>query len=256
VIFVLATCAAIAVIVSIILAVVLRNRARLLQLRVGKLVGELESLQRAFSRFAPPTVVDEIAAGQSTAASGDKREVTVLFADLQGFTTLAEGLDAAVLVEILNGYFAEMTRVIAAHHGLVSKFIGDGLMATFGAVSPNPWQARDAAEAALGMRAALAGYNEKLRAVARPELKFGVGVHRGVVVAGLIGCEALTEFTVIGDVVNVASRVEGLTRSLGTDILVTEEVRAGLDDRFKLEAMPAKEVKGRTQPVVTWALRG
>ena len=216
---------------------------------------ELGRLERAFARFAPAEVVEEIGA-HGLRESAVKREVTVLFADIQGFTSMSDQLDPAVLVEILNGYFQEMSAAITAHHGHVSKFMGDGLMALFGAIVTNPWQARDATLAALAMREALVSYNGRLRERSLPELKFGVGIHRGSVIAGLIGNEALMEFTVIGDVVNVAARIESLTRKHGADILVSGEVRGGLDDRFRLREMPATEVKGKPEPVVTWAVDG
>lgn len=231
------------------------RRTRVLEARVESATQSLEQLQRAFAKFAPAMVVDEIAArGLTTNAS--KKEVTVLFADLQGFTKMSEQLDPAVLVSMLNGYFARMTEAIRQHHGHVSKFMGDGLMALFGALETNPWQGRDAAEAALAMRAELAGYNEELKSQGLPPLAFGVGIHVGTVVAGVIGSQDLLEFTVIGDAVNVAARVEGLTRAMGVDILVTGDVAKALRGRFKLRSMPASTVKGKSGAIETFALEG
>lgn len=237
------------------IAVRYRQRAGTLALRLRQSSGDLEDLQTAFERFAPATVVDEIAAtGSSTAAQ--KREVTVMFADLQGFTALTDKLDPAQVVDILNGYFRAMSAVITAHRGHVSKFMGDGLMALFGTLDYNPWQTRDAALAALGMRDALARYNETLTNRGLPTLGFGVGIHRGVGVVGVLGCNTLMEFTVIGDVVNVASRVEALTRTHGVDILVTDVVHDALGDGFCLRELPATPVKGKPEPLVTFALTG
>src|SRR5205823_2576867 len=120
-------------------------------------------------------------------------------------------------------------RLEAEHRGHVSKFLGDGILALFGALEANPWQTNDAIHAALAMRGALADYNATLVAAGRPALEMGVGVHRGPVVAGLIGSEGLMEYGVIGRTVNVASRVERLTRTHGVDILITEAARAALD---------------------------
>ena len=167
---------------------------------------------QAFARFAPSEVVEAIIA-QGISTRSETKEVTVLFADLKGFTPLAENLDPAQLVALLNGYFAAMGEVIAAPRGHLAKFIGDGLLALFGALEPNPWQTNDAVHAALAMRAALASYNEALRAEGRPVLAAGIGIHRGPVVAGVVGNAALMEYGVIGRTVNVASRVEGLTLS-------------------------------------------
>jgi adenylate cyclase len=109
---------------------------------------------------------------------------------------------------------------------------------------------------ALDMRSELARYNAELRAHALPELRFGVGIHRGEVVAGIMGNETLSKFSVVGDTINVASRIEGLTRVHAVDLLITEEVKAALDDRFRLRGMPAMAVKGKTQPIVTYHVEG
>jgi adenylate cyclase len=244
-------------IVAVALGLALRasqKRARELQRRVEQSARELERVQRSFARFAPASVVDDIVAGG--AGAPEKREVTVLFADLKGFTAMSDGLDPAALVRVLNGYFAAMSRAISAHRGHVSKFMGDGIMALFGAPDPNPWQTADAVEAALAMRAALVTYNVQLRGGGLPELAFGVGVHRGVAVAGVIGSKELVEFTVIGDTVNVASRIESMTRTHGVDILVTDDVKRHLGDRFRLRAMPPTPVKGKPEPIATWAVEG
>lgn len=118
-----------------------------------------------------------IASGIST--SGERKEVTVLFADLVGYTPLSESLDPAVLVGILNGYFEQMSRAITDYRGHVSTSIGDGLLAMFGALGANPWQANDAAHAALAMRGELQAYNRELESEGLPSLSMGVGLHRG-----------------------------------------------------------------------------
>ena len=230
-----------------------RRRATALQARLERSLVELEKLQHSFSRFVPADVVDEIAT-RGTALRGEKKEVTVMFADLQGFTAMSEKLDPAVLVDVLNGYFKAMSTAIASHHGHVSKFIGDGIMAFFGALETNPWQHNDAVHAALAMRAALAAYNRELAARALPELRVGIGIHKGTVVAGLIGSDQLTEFTLIGDTVNVAARIESLTRQHGVDILITGSVQAGLDPRFQLRSLPPTPVKGKSEPIATFAV--
>lgn len=232
-----------------------RRQAALLEARLMRDARSLELLQLSFARFAPRQVVEDIIArGVSTNAC--KREVTVLFADIKGFTAMSERLDPAVLVEILNGYFKAMSRAVTENKGHVSKFIGDGMMALFGVPEPNPWQANDAAKAALAMTASLAGYNEKLAAQGLPKLSIGIGIHRGTAVAGVIGSEELMEYTVIGGAVNLAARIESLTRQHGVDILVTEPVRAALDPRFQLREFPAAAVKGIAEPVRTYAVDG
>jgi class 3 adenylate cyclase len=223
--------------------------------RLGDAAHELEALQYAFSRFAPATVVDDIIA-RGVSTRSEKKDVTILFADLKGFTPLAERLDPGVLVDILNGWFDRMARAIQAHRGHLSKLIGDGLLAVFGALESNPWQANDAAHASLAMRRALADYNRALRAQGRPELAMGIGIHRGVVVAGVLGATTLVEYGVVGDAVNVAARIEALTRVHDVDVLVTAAVHDALDRRFQVRAMPPAELKGVALPVATFAVDG
>jgi adenylate cyclase len=226
-----------------------RAEARHLRRRLASATTSLEQLQLAFGRFAPQQVIERTIAG-GVAIGAEKKTVTVLFADIVGFTALSETMEPALLVEILNGYFARMSRAIAEHRGHVSKFIGDGILALFGALDPNPWQADDAVLAALAMRDALEAYNGELALAGQPALQVGIGLHRGEAVAGVVGSDELVEFTVIGSTVNLASRVEHLTRRHGADILITRPVREALDARFTLRELPAAAV------VVTYAVRG
>jgi len=214
--------------------------------------GKLERLQGAFSRFAPHDVVDRLAAGQEPPA--ERAEVTVMFADLAGFTPLSERIEPAELVRILNGYHDRMQRAIAAHRGHVALLIGDGLLALFGAFERNPWQSDDAAHAALAMRAEIEAYNRELGTEGLSPLAIGVGVHRGVVVTGLVGSRELWQWSAVGRTVNLAARVQDLTREQGVDILLTEPVRKALDPRFALRELPPRPVRGIAAPVTTWAL--
>jgi class 3 adenylate cyclase len=231
----------------------LASRRRILQQRLAQSERELERLQRSFARFAPAELVERIAA-ERLLAGGERREVTVLFADLRDFTRLSEQLDPAVVLGLLNGYFQAMSAAIQSHHGHITRLMGDGIMSVFGALERNPWHVQDAVEAALDMREALARYNESLAGRGLPPLAFGVGIHCGPVIAGLVGSASMQEFTVLGDVVNVAARVEALTRRLGGDILVTEDVHSVLGDRFKMAAMPPADIKGKSRPILTWAV--
>ncbi len=249
-----------AAVVGLAVALVLQRRAAArtaaaLGARLEAASRELEALQHAFSRFAPATVVEDIIA-QGIATGSARKDVTILFADLKDFTPLAERLEPAVLVTVLNGWLHRMSGAIRAHGGHVSKFIGDGMLALFGALEPNPWQTSDAVRAALAMRAALADYNRDLEARGLPALALGIGIHRGDVVAGVVGSAELVEYGVIGSVVNVAARVERLTREHAVDVLVTDAVRAGLDGRFRVREMPPARVKGVAAPVATFAVDG
>ncbi|MBX3497870.1 MAG: hypothetical protein KF889_00370 [Alphaproteobacteria bacterium] len=230
---------------------VLRRRSRQLHRLVAVSHEKLEQLQREFEHFVPADVVEQLT-GEHGGYVPQRRAVTMLFADLRGFTALSDRLDPAVTVGILNEYFRRMNAVITSHHGHINELVGDGLLALFGALEHNPWQGRDSVLAALDMRAALAAYNEELRAKSLPELRFGIGIHGGEVVAGVMGAGSLNKFTVTGDPINVASRVEGLTSVHEVDLLITEDIRRTLDDRFRLRAMPPMPVKGKREPIVTY----
>lgn len=238
-----------------VVAFTLRRERNTLRRQVEQGSRELERLQKSFSRFAPAVLVERIV-DRGMTDSGERREVTVMFADIRGFTRLSETLDPAVVIEMLNGYFSRMSAVIRAHHGHVTRVMGDGIMSVFGALESNPWHPQDAVEAAIGMRRALAEYNEELKRRGLPELDCGIGIHCGNVVTGLVGSEELMEFTVMGDAVNVASRIEALTRELHADILVTDEVKSRLNGRFGMSKMPPARIKGKTDPVLTWTIHG
>jgi class 3 adenylate cyclase len=244
-------------VVAVLIVILERRRGRravaALERRLEAASRGLESLQQAFSHFAPAEVVEEIIA-QGFSTRSEKKEITVLFADLKGFTALAERLDPEVLVRVLNGYFERVSRAITAHRGHVSKFMGDGVLALFGALEANPWQTNDAVHAALEIRSALADYSATLRGEGLPVLAVGIGIHRGSVVAGVIGSAELVEYGVIGRTVNLAARVQALTRSFVVDVLVTEAARNVLDRRFRLVPMPPTEVKGLPGPLATFAL--
>ncbi len=220
---------------------------------LARTVERVEHIERAFQRFAPLDVVERFAQGD-VVHEPSHRTVTVLFADLKGFTPMSERIAPAVMVDMLNGYFRAMNAALEAHHGHLSRIMGDGLLALFGAFEKNTWQSADAVRAALAMREALARYNVELAARGLERLEFGVGIHVGDVVAGVVGSDHFVEFTVIGDAVNTAARVESLTRQHGVDILVTDDVKAALDDRFTLRAMPPVAVKGKSGAVATWAV--
>jgi class 3 adenylate cyclase len=232
-----------------------RRQIRQLERLVDDTHGKLEQLQLHFARFAPDDVVEQLTEKRGE-VKASRRTVTVLFADLKGFTALCDRLDSEQMVPILNGYFRYMSQAITGHHGRVTELTGDGILALFGALEPNPWQAQDAVLGALAMREALRRYNETLRARALPALELGIGIHRGEVVAGVMGNEELSKFGVVGDTINVAARVERLTRDLSVDVLITEEVRRELDGRFQIRVMPALPVKGKPEPIVTYLVEG
>jgi len=251
--------AAAALLVIAVLAVALvMERARTARLRahLDASARELEHLQQACSRLAPEGVVQRlIEASGADAVEAERKVATAMFIDVVGYTALSERLEPARLARVLNGYLQRMSDVIHEHRGHVSTFLGDGILAYFGALRPNPWQCDDAVSAALAMRDAVARYNAELAGEGLPPLGIGIGIHRGPGLAGLIGARERTEFAFVGPTVNVAARVQGLTRVHGVDILVTDPVRSEIDSRFIVDAMPPEPLKGIAEPVATWAVR-
>ena len=234
-----------------------RARARGLRLaeRLTRSSQALTDLQHAFSRFAPDEVIERVIA-RGIDERGEEKEVTVLFADLFAFTALARSVEPDVLVRVLNGYFDRMSAAITEHRGHVSTFIGDGILAFFGAHAPNPWQTNDAAHAALAMRRALAAYNAELASEGLPTLRIGIGLQRGTGVAGLVGSRELMEFAFVGPPVSEAARVQELTRVHEADIVATRPVIEALDPRFALRALPAAELKGIDEALDVFAVEG
>lgn len=251
----------IAVLVLAVLAVALqrqRRTTRSLQAQLEAAAAELQQLQEACSRLAPAGVVQRLVADGTTAPVDDVAErkiATALFADLVGFTAMSERLEPPVLARVLNGYFQRMSDAIHEHRGHVSTFLGDGILAYFGAIQPNPWQCDDAVRAALAMRAAIVEYNVELVAEGLPALALGIGIHRGPGLAGMIGSRERREYGFVGRTVNLAARVQSLTRVHRVDILITDALRVELDSRCVLAAMPPATVKGIADPVVTYAVK-
>jgi class 3 adenylate cyclase len=228
-------------------------RQRALRAQLEGAAAELQRLQQSCARFAPANVIDRVVTDGADAAA-ERKEITALFADIVGYTALSERLEPKALARLLNGYYQRMSDAIANHRGHVSTFLGDGILAYFGAFEPNPWQSDDALRAALAMRAAVADYSRELESEGLPRLAVGIGLHRGMVLAGLVGSRERSEYACVGRTVNVAARVQVLTREHGVDVLLTEEVRARLDPSFRLRALPATPVKGIDEPVVTYTV--
>jgi adenylate cyclase len=206
-----------------------------------------ESAVREFGRFVNPHVVQEIIAKGGLSRAGESREVTLLFSDIRGFTTLSESRTPQQVVDLLNRYFSKQVDVIFRHGGTLDKFIGDAIMACWGAPIDDPEQARHAVAAALDMADALQAFKRELGDL-EADFDVGIGIHSGPAVVGLIGSEARREYTAIGDTVNLASRIEGLTKGVAR-ILVSEETMRQCGNAFGFIERGSFPVKGRTQPV-------
>ena len=191
-------------------------------------LAEKEFMRDTFGKIVDPEVRDYLLRGQKEGESfqktlgGETREVTVLFCDIRSFTAMSEKMSAEDVVSLLNRYFTALGQCITAHHGIINKYIGDAIMAIFGAPLTSENSALDAYQAALDMRQALVHVNKDLTAAGLPEVHFGIGIHTGPVFAGTIGAENRMEYTVIGDTVNTASRLESLCKSYKVDLLLSQ----------------------------------
>jgi adenylate cyclase len=175
--------------------------------------------------------------------------VSILFQDIRDFTTISERTDPTLLVRMLNQFFTEMVAAVEVESGIVKQFTGDGVMAIFGALREQPDAPARAVRAAIAMVQRLESLNVRLQEQHLPTLRIGVGVHTGEVVAGLIGPDERVEYTVIGDPVNLASRIEGLTKELQATIVISEETASCLGPEFTLGRTATMAVKGKEKPV-------
>jgi len=225
---------------------------RLNQMVVG--LRERQTIREALGRYVGPSVSDVILAGQ-VELGGEERVVTLLFSDVRGFTAMSETMSPPEVVKVLNTYFEQMVESVFAHDGMLDKFIGDGLMAVFGAPRDQPDHALAAVRCAVDMRARLVAVNATLRAAGLHPLQIGIGLHTGPVVVGNIGSSKRTEYTAIGDTVNLAARLEGQTKELATDILMSEDTHAAVAAHVDADRVGPIQVKGKQKGVVVYALR-
>ncbi len=209
---------------------------------------ERERIRETFGKYVSPEVRDEILAGGAP-LGGAVREVTILFSDLRDFTPWVESRPADEVVRDLNTYFSLMEGAIRAHGGLVVQYIGDEIEAVFGAPVAEPRHADHAVAAALEMRRRLAAWNDERRAAGAVIFRHGIGVHTGEVLAASIGSPERLSYALVGDPVNLASRIQGLTKEVGGDLLVSGDTVRRLKEPFALEALPAVRVKGRSAEV-------
>ena len=225
------------------------------QSRLQEAVISQRMMRKRLERYHSPAVIERIAAGAEgtdEALVGDEREATVLFADLVGFTDLCEGMSPRDVVELLNHYFSELTEVIFRHEGTVDKFIGDCIMAVFGAPVAAKDHARRAADAALEMRQALQQLNEALPGTT--PLRFRVGMHSGRVVVGDIGSVRRSDYTVLGATVNLAARLES-TVALPDQIVISGITKEALPESYVTKFAGDRELKGISRRVACYELQ-
>ena len=203
-----------------------------------------------FGQYVPPELVEEMSRDpENYSMAGRKAELTVLFSDVRGFTTISEGLEPDQLAALMNEYLGAMTVVVRRHRGTLDKYIGDAIMAFWGAPVDDPEHAKNAVLTGLEMHVALDELNKDLLARGWPELKIGVGVNTGTMTVGDMGSPVRQSYTVMGDAVNLGSRLEGITKQYGVGMIAGESTRELLKKEFVFRELDRVRVKGKEDPV-------
>jgi len=217
---------------------------------------ELRRTRGTLDRYISPQLVGYVLNHiEEINLAGEKRELTIFFSDVRNFTTLTEQSDPVELIALLNEYLTAMTEIIFKYDGIVDKFIGDGILAYWGAFTPGKNHALLAAKASLEMIRRLEELNKQWQAAGRKPIAIGIGLNTGDVIFGNVGSGKKIEFTVIGDPVNLASRLEGLNKEFGTSIIISEQTRARLGDSAIVRALGGVKVKGKTIETAVYELR-
>lgn len=229
--------------------------AAMLAYRQGARVLARRRLRAAFGQYVSPEVMSRVLRS-GPALGGEMREVSVLVSDLRGFTALCERMAPAEVTEAMNEYLTAMVDRILAHRGMVSDFIGDGILAFFGAPLDDPDHAWHAVQTAVEMQAALAALNARWAAAGKPPLAMGVAVNTGPAFAGTIGAPRKKKFAVLGDTVNTAARIEGLNRQLDTRILAGRATILAVGARVDATSRDTVAVKGKAEPIEVFEVHG
>ncbi|RYG54644.1 adenylate/guanylate cyclase domain-containing protein, partial [bacterium] len=187
---------------------------------------------------------------------GSNKEVTVFLSDIRGFTKFSEGHTPEEVVGMLNEYFGIMVTIITANHGIVDKFVGDAIMAVWGAPNSSGDDQNFALKACLEMRVALGELNKRRLSIGQSAIMIGMGLHTGRAISGTIGSNERMEYTVIGDTVNLTARIEASTKSFGTDLLVSDAIVASLPSTYLYSLAGEAEVKGKSEPIKMYLVRG
>ena len=217
---------------------------------------ELRRTRGTLDRYISPQLVGYVLNHlEEINLAGEKRELTIFFSDVRNFTTITEQSDPIELIALLNEYLTAMTEIIFKHDGIVDKFIGDGILAYWGAFTPGKNHALLAARASLEMTRRLEELNREWQSVGRQPISIGIGLNTGDVIFGNVGSGKKIEFTVIGDAVNLASRLEGLNKQFGTSIIISESTRSRLGDAAVVRALGGVQVKGKTVETQVYELQ-
>ena len=211
-----------------------------------------QQLSGLFGQYVPPELVDEMSEDPITyTQEAQSREMTVLFTDVRGFTTISEGLSPGDLADLMNAYLTPMTKIIHENRGTIDKYIGDAIMAFWNAPMNDPNHARNAVVTGLAMLERTVAIREEFLERGWPEIRIGAGINTGVMSVGDMGSEFRMAYTVLGDAVNLGSRLEGLTKGYGVEIIVSESTRDAVDD-FVFRELDVVRVKGKDEPIAIY----
>ncbi|TGM57122.1 adenylate/guanylate cyclase domain-containing protein [Leptospira adleri] len=222
---------------------------------MGKGLSDRDKMKDAFGKFVNKDIAEMVLKGE-VKLGGDKRECVILFSDIRNFTSISEMIEPELVVEFLNQYFTAMVKCINANGGSVNKYIGDAIMAVWGELGHTELDTEKAIQAALDMRKSLIQFNKNRGTDKKPKIFIGIGINTGEVIAGQIGSEDRLEYTVIGDTVNLASRVESLTKVFGADILITGNSYEKVKGSFVVEKLKPIKVKGKKSLQTIYAVLG
>jgi adenylate cyclase len=220
-------------------------------------ISQEKRMKTTLYRYMTPRVAEQVMAlGDDALMIGERKDVSILFSDIRGYTSLTEKMEAADVVGLLNTYFETMVEAVFAYEGTLDKFIGDALMAVFGAPLPLENHAWMSVQSALDMRRRLREFNQRRQAATQPTIRVGIGISSGEVVSGNIGSQRRMDYTVIGDGVDISSRLEGATKAYGCDIIVSEYTYQFCHDRVWVRELDRVCVKGKTKPIRIYELIG
>jgi adenylate cyclase len=232
------------------------NYAGITSVRMVREESEKRKLRKTFSQYLSPGVIELIEKDPEKyiRTGGEMKELTILFSDIRGFTTISEKLTPDELVQLLNEYFGQMTEIVFATNGTLDKYIGDAIMAFWGSPYPQEDHAFRSCSCALQMVSGLAKLNEKLKSSGRPPIGIGIGLNTGQVNVGNMGSTRRLSWTVMGDNVNLASRLEGITKQYHVQLIISEATYRHVSSQFVCRELDKIRVKGKTQPVNIYEL--
>ena len=213
-------------------------------------------VRSTMARYMTREIADQVLEHGASVLGGRSQLATIVFTDIKDFTALSERIGAQKTVSLLNDYFTEMVEVVFAHHGILDKYIGDAIMAVFGAPFPSPNDADNALHMAIEMQKVLKQFNGKRKAAAHPPVEIRIGISSDHIVAGNIGSDRRMDYTVIGDGVNLAARLESANKQLGTQLLISGMTANLLQDRYHMRELDLLRVKGKKNPVPIYEVFG